>query len=401
MKPGVLQLIGSFHLGGSERQAVQLSRLLHESGRVRLHIACLSGDGALRAEVSGFHPGEIPEFPLTSFYDGNAVRQLRRLVQLLREREISIVQTHDFYTNVFGMAAAALARVPVRIASRRETGGMRTRAQQFVQHRAYRLAHAIVANAEAVRGRLLEEGVPARKIEIVYNGLDVGRVKTSPGFQPDEARAQFGLPADAGQRLVCIVANMRHEVKDQRTFLRAARRVRDEIPEAAFVLAGEGELMESLRAYVVELGLEREVFFTGTCTRVAELLAVSDVCVLSSTNEGFSNSILEYMAAARPVVATDVGGAREAVSDGLTGYVVQPGDDALMAARIISLLRDPVRARAMGEHGRLRVEQNFSCAAQLARTLELYERLLAASRVSDAFQDEPLAGRNSMLSERR
>src|SRR5207247_9481866 len=135
-------------------------------------------------------------------------------------------------------------------------------------------------------------------------------------------------------------------------------------------------LLEPLRALAVQLGLANDVLFLGPCGNVAELLAVSDVCVLSSSAEGFSNAILEYMAAARPVVATDAGGAREAIQDGETGYVVPVGDDQLMAARISALLRAPEQARAMGAAGQRRVRQDFSCEAQLERTHNLYDLLL-------------------------
>ena len=124
------------------------------------------------------------------------------------------------------------------------------------------------------------------------------------------------------------------------------------MPESAFVLAGEGELVDQVRALAAQLGLEHDAHFIGRCARISELLAISEVCVLSSCGvEGFSNSIIEYMAAARPVVATDVGGAREAVTEGETGYIVAPGDDIAMADRIISLLQEPEKARAMGERG--------------------------------------------------
>ena len=354
---------------------------MHESGRYNVHVACLKGEGVLRDEVLRLGLGDIPEFPLTSFYDANMARQLSRFARLLHEREIDVLHTHDFYTNVFGMAGAVLSRAPVaRIASRRETRGMRSRAQKFIERRAYAHAHAVVANAEAVRRELISEGVRAGKIVTLYNGLDLNRVTPPENSEREETLARLSLSAAAGKRLVTIVANMRHPVKDHKTFLRAARRVRAEIPDAAFVLAGEGELLESLRAFAAELGLESDAFFTGRCAQVAELLKVSEVCALSSTHEGFSNSILEYMAAARPVVVTDVGGAREAVVEGETGYIVRAGDDEAMAARIISLLRDPIRAREMGARGRLVVEENFSCAAQLARTEELYEKLLATVR---------------------
>ncbi|PYS68230.1 MAG: glycogen synthase, partial [Acidobacteria bacterium] len=106
--------------------------------------------------------------------------------------------------------------------------------------------------------------------------------------------------------------------------------------------------------------------------------------VLSSRAEGFSNSILEYMAAGRPVVVTDVGGAREAVVEGETGYIIPAGDDEGMADRIIQFLRDPKRARAMGEAGKQKVAQNFSCSAQLERTLALYESLLVEQAINFA-----------------
>lgn len=377
MKPAVLQLIDSFHQGGSERQALQLTRLLHESGRFHVYLACLSPEGSLRSTIEDLDLGEIPSFSLTSFYDPNAVRQLRRFVHWLRTSRIDILHTHDFYTNVFGMAGGALARLPVRVASMRETAGMRSASQKQVQRIAYSLAHHVVANSNAVRKKLIAGGTGAAKVTVVYNGLDLKRLATRAS-RP-ESLSLLGLPPDEIQprRFVSMVANMRHEVKDYPMFLRSARKVRDAVPDAAFLLAGEGELTDSLRALANELSIEGSAFFLGRCENVAELLSISEICVLSSKAEGFSNSILEYMAAARPVVVTDVGGAREVVIEGETGYLVPSGDDAMMAAQLIALLRDPERARLMGDKGRRLVEEKFSCEAQLARTEELYERLLA------------------------
>ena len=378
MKPAVLQLIDSFHQGGSERQALQLTRLLAQSGRFKVQLACLSPEGFLRDSINDLDLGEIPSFPLNSFYDQNAVRQLRRFVRWLKSSRIDILHTHDFYTNVFGMAAGALARLPVRVASMRETAGMRSAAQKQVQRVAYSLAHHVVANSNAVREKLIDDGVAAGKVSVIYNGLDVRRLATR--LSRAESLSLLGLPAEIeSRRFISIVANMRHEVKDYPMFLRSARVVKDAVPEAAFLLAGEGELSDSLRVLARDLGISDSTFFLGRCENVAELLAVSEICVLSSKAEGFSNSILEYMAAGRPVVVTSVGGAPEVVSEGETGYLVRSGDDAMMAERLIALLRDPERARAMGAKGRRRVEERFSCEAQLAHTESLYDRLLGSS----------------------
>jgi glycosyltransferase involved in cell wall biosynthesis len=375
MKRKVLQLIGSFNQGGSERQAVQLARLLHEDGRYEIHVACMDAAGVLREDVDRLGLVELPEYRLTSFYNWNAVVQVRRFARLLRDREIDIIHTHDFYTNVFGMAAARLARVPVRIASRRETIGWRIGAQKTVERFAYRFAHAIVANSEAVRLQLSREGVSPDKVVTVYNGLDLKRVSPKEGC---DRQAALGLPHGLSGPFVTILANLRNEVKDHATFLRAAARVHKKIPGARFIIAGEGELMAANQALAAALGLGDAAHFIGRCEHVAELLALSDVCVLSSKAEGFSNSILEYMAAGRPVVTTEAGGAREAVIDGESGFVVRAGDDETMAARIVLLLNDKDRAQVMGDKGRLIVEHSFSCATQLERTTALYERLLPA-----------------------
>jgi len=382
LKPVVLQLIDSFEQGGSERQALQLTELLHDSDRFILRLASLSPDGPLRKDIESLELGETPAFPLNSFYDFQAGKQLRRLVRHLKTSRVDVLHTHDFYTNVFGMFAGALARVAVRIASRRETSGMRSASQHKAQSFAYKLAHHVVANSEAVRTQLITEGVRADKITVIYNGLELERVRPQPALSKSECLAVLGLSQELTSRpLVTIVANMRLAVKDHSMFLRAAKRVSEAIPATVFLLAGEGNLMPSVRAQADELGLARNTFFLGRCDNLAELLTASDVCVLTSQSEGFSNSILEYMAAGRPVVVTDVGGAREAVVEGETGYLVRSGDDVTMAERVVSLLNDTAKAELMGEQGYHVVKEKFSRAAQLQRTEDLYDRLLTEVRV--------------------
>jgi glycosyltransferase involved in cell wall biosynthesis len=214
--------------------------------------------------------------------------------------------------------------------------------------------------------------VRADKIVTIHNGLDLERLK--PRQTGDDARALINLPRNGEFQYVTIVANMLHRVKDHPTFLRAAKRVRQSVPTARFIIAGLGHLTDEMRALARDLGIADDVLFLGRCEHIAELLALSDVCVLSSTAEGFSNSIIEYMGAARPVVVTDVGGAREAVIEGETGYLVKAGDDAAMADRITGLLLDPQRAREMGARGRQVVEERFSLDAQLGRTGRLFDR---------------------------
>jgi len=144
------------------------------------------------------------------------------------------------------------------------------------------------------------------------------------------------------------------------------------------LIAGEGELLGALQGLSRELGIADRTFFLGQCRTTEDVLALSEVCVLSSVSEGFSNSILEYMAAGRPVVVTDVGGAREVVNEE-TGYLVPAGDYEAMAKHVISLLQNPDRARAMGEKARDLVADRFSTAVQLEQVESLYKKLLDAS----------------------
>lgn len=378
MKPNVLFIIDSFEQGGSERQALQLLRQLHLSGECQVHLACLQDRGSLRAEAEQLGIGEIHEYALNSFYDLNFVRQLQRLVHYLKENRIDVVHTHCFYTNIFGMIGAFLARVPARITSKGETSGFRTPMQKRAERISFRLAHRVIPNCLVVQDLLIREGVDPTRIIQHYNGLDLERMKVRPGLTREEALATFGLPAD--RRLISIVANLRNPVKDYPMFLRAAARVRAAVPDAAFVIAGEGELMPSLRQLATELDIANDVHFIGRCDDVASLLFASHLGVLSSKAEGFANAILEYMAAGLPVVATDVGGVREAIVEGETGYIVPSGDDEKMAQRIIEILSDDERARVMGARGKTIVADKFSSENHLRNTLELYDELLSSAR---------------------
>ncbi len=375
MKRNVLELIGTFLQGGSERQAVQLSRLLHEEGSFRVFVGCLDAEGELRREVERLGIKEIPEFKLTSFYDLNFLRQAKRCAEFIKANEISVVHTHDFYTNIFGMVSSFLARVPVRVASKRETFS-KSKNQMRIECQAFRLADKIVANAEAVKQFLVNTGVAGEKIVTVYNGLDLQRLTPARNLKREEILCEFNLPLAEKMQFVTIVANLRSDVKNHRMFLKAAQKVCEKIENVAFVLAGEGELIEPLKSFAADLKIEKNVFFTGGCAKVGELLSISDVCVLSSKSEGFSNSILEYMSAAKPVVATDVGGASEAIVEGETGFLVKSDDDHAMANRLIELLQNPQWAVEMGKKGRMIVEERFSLETQTEKILTLYKSLL-------------------------
>lgn len=373
MKKRVLQLIGSFHNGGSERQAVQLSRLLITDGTYEVSIAAMNREGVLLDEVSSFYDAEIAEYKIDSFFSAGFIKQARRCAKFIKNNNIGVIHSHDFYTNVFGMATTYFARNCKFIASKRETGEMRTAMQDRIESLAFGRADAIVANSKAVESYLTKRGISADEINLIYNGLETER------FAKNAVRVnvvtRLGLPDQADIKFVTIVANLRHDVKNIPMLLRAAAQVND--ANVHFIIAGEGELRQSLEEIAAELAVADRVHFIGRCNNVAELLAISFAGVLTSKAEGLSNSLLEYMAAGLPVVATNVGGATEVIEEGVSGFLVASDDDAVLADRLSALVKDTSLAAQFGVKGKSIVSERFSLESQLKNTINLYDEVLA------------------------
>lgn len=372
MGKNVLQFIPSFHQGGSERQAVQLTKLLLKNGEHQIFTATLNKEGVLLGELERAGMTEIPEFRLRSFFDISFLKEARKCSKFLKEQKIDIVQTHDFYTNIFGILSAKHAGVSLKIASKRETEGVRSAMQKRIERYVFKIADLVVANSEAVKGYLIKSGVAAEKINVVYNGVDAERLQPK---ETDRGKIceLLGLPIEPQIKFITHVANLRHDVKNQEMLLRAGRKLKDQFPEAHYVFAGEGDRKGFLEKMAAEYDIAEQAHFIGPCSIVPELLSVSYACTLTSTAEGFSNSILEYMNAGKPVVATDVGGAGEVIVDGKTGFLVESNDGDQLAARIGELLADEKKALEFGVKGRERINDEFSTSRQVSETLRLYK----------------------------
>lgn len=368
--------MGSLEQGGSESQAVQLVKSLGRSTSVEIDVACLSAKGPLAGDLVAAGFSDLWEFPLQSFYDAGFIRQVLKCSRLIKERRIDVVQTHDFYSNVFGIIAARLAGGRIAVAAKRETSGVRTRAQDIVEKFIFGLADKVVVNADAVRRYLEIRGMATSKLELIYNGVDVSRFDLASANQTVESASVI---SKAGTKLITMVANLRHPVKNHPMLLRSAQELSRKYPDVDFVLAGEGELTGELMQMSEKLGIRDRVHFLGRCGSVPTLLRHSFAGVLTSNAEGFSNAILEYMAAGLPVVCTDVGGAREAVVTGETGFLVNSRDVRALTDKISTLIENPELAAAMGARGKARVIRRFSCGAQAKDTLTMYRRLQGKS----------------------
>jgi glycosyltransferase involved in cell wall biosynthesis len=358
-------LLSSFAAGGTEHQMIELIRRL-DRGRFESHVACFHKQGPWLPRLAEA-AASIVEFPLRSFRSPSTIRQARAFARWCREGGIQVVQTCELYANIFGLPAAALARVPVRIGSRRELNPDKTLAHLALQRAAYAAAHHVVANSRAAAARLVREGVPPRKIVVIPNGLDEGRFRSGEAHRH---RARSAVPR------IVTVAKLRTE-KAHEVLIGAAARVAATYPAAVFEFAGDGPREERLRQAARAAGVGGRITFLGHRDDVPALLAEADVFVLPSRSEASPNSVIEAMAAGVPVVATTVGGIPELIEHGRSGLLVPPDDPAALAAAIVRLLDCEPEARQFAARARADVVARHSFGRMVAAFEGLYLSALA------------------------
>ena len=366
----VLIFANSFRVGGSERQAVELAKGLDRS-RFDPVVVCFQAEGPLAQELPS-DVADVPAFSLEGFVSLTGVKQAIRFVYYLKEKRIDVVQCFDFYSNVFAIPLARLARVRVILGARREEVATKTPFQQRAQRWSYRLATGVVANAEAMKEQVLKnEGLDPRKVWIIHNGLNLSR------FDQHAANRDLQRTTKPLMLTIAVIANLRPE-KGHGIFLSAAQELRNRCGQVRFVIAGDGPMRNDLNKTIQMLGLSDCVQMLGAVKDVPALLRSVDIAVLPSLkNEGFPNAVMEAMAASLPVVATDTGGTRELVVDGYTGFVVPAGESAALAEPLFRLCNDSELRRKMGEAGRLRIAQFFSTEKMVSRFEDLYAQLMA------------------------
>lgn len=366
--PRVLHLVWNLIRGGTEGQCARVAMEFSRRGFFH-RVMVFRREGFFLDPVERTC-GPVQEIGIHGLLKWSTVQAIRRLAARLRAERFDLLHTWDADAALFGQFAAALAGVPL-ITSRRDLGQIYPRYKLAGLRRADRQADAVVANAQAIVDHFVREGGDRGRFRVIPNILDVAEFDALH-------RQPFGRSAEwpDGERIV-MVARLDPE-KDVPTLLRAAARVLAAHPTARFILAGDGRERATLESLATALGLAHAVVFLGDTTHVPALLGAATIGVLTpSRNEGLSNTILEYMAASLPVVATECGGNRELVDPPHGGCIVRPGDDAALAGALLGLLRDPSLRAAMGTRNRQRVvtvHQPVAVGDQFARLYESIAR---------------------------
>ena len=360
----------SFDPGGTERQMIELVRRL-DRAQWAVHVACFHRRGAWFPRVAEVAP--VTVFPLRSFRGPGFFQQMGSFSRWCRRQGIAIVHTAELPANIFGLPAAALGGVPVRIGNRRELNPGKTMGQIALQRAAYSCAHKVVANSRAAAERLRREGVAARDVAIISNGLDVQH------FHPREPRPSL--------RRVIVVANLRPE-KGHDVLIDAAVDVLRRFPDARFELVGSGPQREALQTRAEVRGVPHAFDFLGHRDDVPARLRAADIFVLPSRSEAFPNAVLEAMATNLPVIASGVGGILESIDDGRTGLLAPPGDPGALADRLCRVMADPALGTRLAAAARVDVERRYSFDRMVDAFESLYLGELARRGVIPARQPQ-------------
>lgn len=378
-RPVIAHVLHRLDRAGAEVLAAGLARSLRD--RFESVFFCLDGLGPLAEELSG---------------EGFAVESLgrepgidravsRKLEQRLTHHRVSLVHAHQhtpfFYSALARGVVPRRGQLPARAILFTEHGrhypDTRSLKRCLLNKALLREQDRVTAVGQFVRRALVRnEAIPAKRIDVVYNGIEPGPEPTDD----DRAAARRLLGIDPGRPVVMQVARF-HPVKDHDTAIRAWTNVHKAIPDALLVLVGDGEGRAAIQTMAAERGLQDAVQFTGAVDNARQLIPAADLCMLTSLSEGVSVTLLEAMAAALPVVATDVGGNPEVVEHGKTGMLAPRRDAATISQTLIKLLPNAPYARlTLGMAGRERLLKRFTADRMHAGYAQLYESIAGDSR---------------------
>lgn len=363
--PDLLFLAAGLGVGGTERHLARLLPALAGRGFApRVWNAGETGTAQEELERAGI-PVQAMDLPVS-------LRQLRRFAQPageLARRRPALVHSYLYGRHWIDALLARLAGVPY-VGARRNLAHWREGAVLARERWRDRSSVAIVANSEAVAAVARAEGAPPDRLVVIPNGVDL-----PPADDGARRRARAELGLGPAERVVGSVGSLK-AVKDPMTLLEAFARLAATGRADRLVLIGVGPLLAPLRERAEALGCGARLLAAGARTEPVALLAAFDVFALVSRAEGFSNALVEAMAAGLPAVATRVGGNAEAVLPGETGELIAPGDVEELARVLGSILGDPARAARLGAAARGRAARHYSAQAMVDAHAALYTRLL-------------------------
>ena len=365
----IAYVIDALNIGGTEKQLLKQIELLGNRGFDQ-SIICLHPSQFLDGLklTCAIHVVNVKS--LLSF---NGIKKLLWLAGYFKKEKIDIVQTYFIDANIFGVLAAKLAGVNRIVSCRRDMGFWYTPNIIKLLRVVNYFTDRILTNSKAIYENVCKyEQVDPCKIDVIYNGIDLAPFFTPP----DPANLKKDLKIPTCDTIVGIVANLNRRVKRVDVFVQAAALVLETEPDVSFVIVGSGHLSGSLEKMAVDLGIQDKVKFVGLKYNIHPYLAMFDLGVLTSESEGFSNAILEYMAAGVPIVATSVGGNKEIIQDEVNGFFIPAGDYVALGKRILGLVSNKEKQQMIRDNAIELVKRDYDWNVKIKETEEYYKGLL-------------------------
>lgn len=369
----VLYLIGNLGHGkaGTEGHLITVLRALDRE-RFEPYLCCLNAGSWLEV-----NPPDCPILILDfeGFHKFNTIAKILKLKRFIQKEKIDLLHAFFVDANVLGILASRLAGVKNIVSCRRNLGYSYSILELAMLKLVNPFVTRFLANSYAVKtGIAYKEKIDLDRIDLIYNGVDLEQFEKINEELKQKTKEELNMRADF--LVVGLVANLR-PIKNIQLFIQSAALVFKKKRNVYFLIVGEGPSMEDLKKLSRSLKIEDKVIFVGHCTNIIPYLSVFDIGVLSSDSEGFSNSILEYMSANLPVVATSVGGNQEAIVHGKTGFLVKPKDKQEISDAILTLLNDDILRSRLGAEGRERVEKRFTLNHMMCQLEKYYYSLMS------------------------
>jgi len=363
---GVLHIDTMKGWRGGERQACYLAEGLHELG-CRVGFACKpASETALRLQKSvvALHP--------TVFRFEADFSAAWHIAGLIRKYKYDILHMHDSHAHWLGGCAAIIAGRPLRIVSRRVDFSINRHGfgLSIIKYRHF--ADAFIAVSNAVKKALVKDGVPEGMVHVIHSGVKINR----KGIGTERSELNKILGTNGTSRIVGAVGSLVGH-KGHSILVEAASQVARKIPEARFVVLGEGVLRPKLESQVKRAGLSGKFFLPGHVNDASRLLGGFDVLVMPSIMEGLGTSALDAMSAGVPVIATDAGGLSEVVTNRKTGLLAESGDPGSLASAIVNMLGERTLGVGLALNAKKRVAEKFCVERMVDRTYKLYVKLLS------------------------
>jgi glycosyltransferase involved in cell wall biosynthesis len=358
-------------MGGAERVLLTLARRLPEHG-----FCCSVATFAVDPDLPDLKnlPCPLHVFPMKRTYGWQGLKTARKLRRLIRSERFEVVHTFFETSDIFGGLVAKLSGARVLVSSRRDMGILRSAKHRVAYRFMGRLFDQVQTVSEQVRDFCIrEDRLKPERVVTLYNGIDLQNTATE-----NTGGGRSAVDLNRANHRIVTVGNIRR-VKGIDVLVRAAAQVCQRYPGTLFLVVGEiqdAQYYQELLSLARSLNIFDNMKFLGPSRDVFSVLRQSDIFCLLSRNEGFSNAVLEAMGCGLPCVVTDVGGNREAISEGRNGFLVPSEDAEAAAARILTLIENPKCARQMGQLGRVTVEEKFTTDAMITRLVSLYHGLL-------------------------